>query len=98
MRVLGISGSLRSDSHNLRLLRAAAALLPPEVDFVMYPGLKAIPPFDEDDESAPGHEVIEWREEIVRADGLLFATPEYNHSTPGVLKNAVDWASRPFAT
>src|SRR5271169_2153836 len=98
MRVLGISGSVRSESHNLRLLRAAAALLPPEVEFVTFSGLKAIPPFDEDDEHAPGRAVTEWREEIARADALLFATPEYNSSIPGVLKNAVDWASRPIGT
>jgi chromate reductase len=98
MRVLGISGSLRSDSHNARLLRAAAALLPPEAEFVAFDGLKAIPPFDEDDEHAPGPAVEAWRAAIEQADALLFATPEYNHSTPGALKNAVDWASRPFAT
>lgn len=98
MRVLGISGSLRGDSHNGRLLRAAAALLPPEAEFVQFSGLKAIPPFDEDDEHAPGAAVQAWREAIGEADVLLFATPEYNHSTPGALKNAVDWASRPFAT
>jgi chromate reductase len=98
MRVLGISGSLRGDSHNGRLLRAAAALLPPEVELVRFAGLKAIPPFDEDDEQAPGPAVEHWRAEIGRADALLFATPEYNHSIPGALKNAVDCASRPFAT
>jgi chromate reductase, NAD(P)H dehydrogenase (quinone) len=98
MRVLGVSGSLRSDSHNARLLRAAAALLPPEAELVAFDGLKAIPPFDEDDEHAPAAAVEAWREEIGKADALLFATPEYNHSTPGALKNAVDWASRPFAT
>jgi chromate reductase len=98
MRVLGITGSLRSDSHNGRLLRTAAALLPPEAEFVAFTGLKAIPPFDEDDERNPGSAVGRWRAEIGRADALLFATPEYNSSIPGALKNAVDWASRPFAT
>ncbi len=98
MRVLGISGSLRSDSHNLRLLRAAARLLPPEAELVEFSGLKAIPPFDEDDEHDPGVAVEEWREAIGDADALLFATPEYNSSIPGVLKNAIDWASRPLAT
>ncbi len=98
MRVLGISGSLRGDSHNLRLLRAAAELLPPEAELVLFGGLKAIPPFDEDDEAAPGRVVESWRAEIGTADALLFATPEYNSSIPGVLKNAVDWASRPFAS
>jgi chromate reductase len=95
MRVLGISGSLRRDSHNRRLLAAAAALLPPAAQYAQFTGLKAIPPFDEDDETAPGRAVERWREEIARADALLFATPEYNSSIPGVLKNAVDWASRP---
>jgi len=98
MRVLGITGSLRSDSHNGRLLRTAAALLPPEAEFVAFTGLKAIPPFDEDDERNPGSAVGRWRAEIGRAGALLFATPEYNSSIPGALKNAVDWASRPFAT
>jgi chromate reductase, NAD(P)H dehydrogenase (quinone) len=98
MRVLGISGSLRRDSHNRRLLRAAAALLPPEAELVEFDALKAIPPFDEDDEQAPADAVNEWREQLEAADALLFATPEYNHSIPGALKNAVDWASRPFAT
>jgi chromate reductase len=98
MRVLGIAGSLRRDSHNGRLLRAAAALLPPEVELVQFTALKAIPPFDEDDEAAPAAAVEQWRQAVVDADALLFATPEYNHSIPGALKNAVDWASRPFAT
>lgn len=98
MRVLGISGSLRSGSHNLRLLRAAAALLPPEVEFVEFSDLKAIPAFDEDDESSPALSVVRWREAVSNADTLLFATPEYNSSIPGALKNAIDWASRPAAT
>jgi chromate reductase, NAD(P)H dehydrogenase (quinone) len=97
MRVLGIAGSLRSDSHNLRLLRAAAKLLPPAAELVEFTGLKSIPPFDEDDEAAPGAAVERWRAAIEGADALLFATPEYNHSIPGALKNAVDWASRPVA-
>jgi chromate reductase len=98
MRVLGITGSLRGDSHNGRLLRAAAELLPPDAELVSFDGLKAIPPFDEDDEAAPGAAVEHWREQLEQADALLFATPEYNHSIPGALKNAVDWASRPSAT
>lgn len=96
MRVLGVSGSLRRASHNRKLLRAAAALLPPEAEFAEYEGLKAIAPFDEDDESAPGEAVADWREAIEQADAILFATPEYNSSIPGQLKNAIDWASRPF--
>jgi chromate reductase len=95
MRVLGISGSLRRDSHNRRLLRAAATLLPPGVELVEFDGLKAIPPFDEDDEHDPALPVRRLRDAIAQADAVLFATPEYNHSLPGALKNAVDWASRP---
>ena len=98
MRVLGVSGSLRRESHNRRLLRAAATLLPPEAELVPFEGLKAIPPFDEDDEAAPVPAVMRWRRAVVEADALLFATPEYNSSIPGQLKNAIDWASRPLAT
>jgi chromate reductase, NAD(P)H dehydrogenase (quinone) len=97
MRLLAVSGSLRRDSHNSRLLRAAAQQLPPGVELELYEGLKQIPPFDEDDEAAPAPEVLEWRAAIEAADGVLFATPEYNSSIPGQLKNAVDWASRPKA-
>jgi len=100
MRVLGISGSLRRDSHNSALLRAAAALLPPGAELELWEGLKAVPPYDADDD--PG---LEWRPESLRsldaairdADVVLFATPEYNHSIPGALKNALDWLSRPLA-
>jgi chromate reductase len=95
MRILGIAGSLRADSHNKRLLAAAARLLPEDVEYVEFAGLKEIPPFDEDDEQQPGKAVERWREAIAGADGLLFATPEYNASIPGQLKNAIDWASRP---
>jgi chromate reductase, NAD(P)H dehydrogenase (quinone) len=95
MQVLGVAGSLRGDSHNRKLLRAAAAQLPPEVQFTEYDRLKLIPPFDEDDEPVPPLAVIHWREAIDGADAILFATPEYNSSVPGQLKNAIDWASRP---
>jgi chromate reductase len=88
VRILGVSGSLRADSHNSRLLAAAAQLLPADVEYVRFEGLKALPPFDEDDEPNPGPAV-----EHLRAE---FATPEYNSSIPGQLKNAIDWASRPF--
>jgi chromate reductase len=96
VRILGISGSLRRESHNSRLLVAAAELLPADVEYVRFEGLKALPPFDEDDEQDPGPAVEHLRREIAAADGLLFATPEYNSSIPGQLKNAIDWASRPF--
>jgi chromate reductase len=98
MRVLGISGSLRQDSHNTELLRAAATLLPSGVEFELYDGLKQIPPYDEDDEAQPPAAVVDLRERIGAADAVLFATPEYNHSIPGALKNALDWVSRPIET
>jgi chromate reductase len=97
MQILGISGSLRSGSHNSRLLAAASELLPADVEYVRFGGLKAIPPFDEDDEGDPvDPAVVHLREAIRAADGILIATPEYNSSIPGQLKNAIDWASRPF--
>lgn len=97
MRILGISGSLRRDSHNTRLLRAAALLLPPGAELVLFDGLAAVPPYDEDADREPYAQPVDrLRDEIASADGLLIATPEYNASIPGVLKNAVDWASRPF--
>jgi chromate reductase len=97
MRVLGVAGSLRRASLNRQLLGAAAELLPPAAELVEFADLKSLPPFDEDDEPAPGDAVIRWRHAIAGADALLFVTPEYNASVPGWLKNAVDWASRPFA-
>lgn len=99
MNVLGISGSLRRDSHNTKLLRAAGELLPPFAELELWDGLKAVPPFDEDDEAEPAPApVAALRDAVAAADVLLFATPEYNHSVPGQLKNAVDWLSRPFVT
>ena len=99
MKVLAISGSLRDESFNTKLLRAAAELAPPGVEVELWNGLKAVPPFDEDDESeqAPAG-VVELYDALAGADALLFATPEYNSSIPGQLKNAIDWASRPKAT
>ena len=99
MRILGISGSLRRDSYNTKLLRAAGELLLDDVDFVIWDGLKAVPPYDEDDDHDPAPAgVARLRDAIAGADAILFATPEYNSSVPGQLKNAVDWASRPLAT
>jgi chromate reductase len=100
MLVLGISGSLRRDSHNSALLGAAGELLAERgVEFEVYDGLKAIPAYDEDDDVGEGPvAVARFREALARADALVFATPEYNSSIPGLLKNAVDWASRPLAT
>src|SRR3954468_20741868 len=96
MRILGIAGSLRRGSHNRKLLRAAGSLLPPEVELVEWDGLAGIPAFDEDLETAPPEPVLDFFAAIEQADALLIATPEYNASLPGALKNALDWASRPF--
>src|SRR3954465_2798384 len=96
MRILGIAGSLRRGSHNRRLLRAAGTLLPPGVDLVEWDGLAGLPIFDEDMEDSPPEPVKDFLYEIADADPILIATPEYNASLPGGLKNALDWASRPF--
>ena len=99
MRVLGISGSLRSASYNTALLRQAGDLIEAEgAEFEIYDGLRDIPPFDEDDELFPADAVARLRDAIRDADAVFFTTPEYNSSIPGVLKNALDWVSRPFAT
>jgi len=99
MKILGISGSLRRGSYNTSLLGVAAGLLPDNVEFELWGGLKEVPPYDEDDdtEEAPAAAAA-LREAIAGADAVLFATPEYNSSVPGQLKNAIDWASRPLAT
>jgi chromate reductase, NAD(P)H dehydrogenase (quinone) len=96
MKVLGISGSLRRDSYNHALLREAAERLPAGVEFVEFERLREIPPYDADLEAeATPPAVAELRQAMRDADAVLIATPEYNHSIPGVLKNALDWASRP---
>jgi len=97
MRLLAISGSLRRDSHNTALLRAAADLLPPDVELVLYEQLGAIPAFNEDDVADRPAAAQDLWDAVAGADGVLISTPEYNHSIPGVLKNALDWLSRPLA-
>ena len=101
MRILGISGSLRAGSHNTRLLEAAGRLLPESAELhLLDPALlREIPAYDEDlrDAGPEPPAVRRLREEIARSDAVLFATPEYNSSIPGFLKNALDWISRPLA-
>jgi chromate reductase len=100
MRILAISGSLRSGSHNAMLLRAAAELLPPTVELdLLEPGLlRAIPHYDEDLHAlGEPPAVASLRRRVAGADALLLSTPEYNHSLPGALKNALDWLSRPLS-
>jgi len=98
VRILAISGSLRDDSHNTELLRAAAAVAPDGVELDLFDGLKDVPPYDADDD-VPGDQpfaVGRFKGALREADAVLISTPEYNSSIPGVLKNALDWASRPL--
>lgn len=96
IHILGISGSLRRGSFNTALLRNAQAMLP-EGASLEIADLSGIPLFNQDDEHEPPEAVRALKAKIAGADALLFAVPEYNHSIPGVLKNAIDWASRPAA-
>lgn len=99
MKLLGISGSLRRGSYNSMLLRAADTLLPPGAELEVFDGLKAIPPYDADDDREFAPVAVQaLRSAVADADAVLVVTPEYNASVPGVLKNALDWASRPHAT
>ena len=95
VRILGIAGSLRKSSYNRAALRAAGTLLPADATLEIFE-LDGLPGFSEDDEQSPPAQVVELKRRIRAADALLFSTPEYNYSVPGVLKNAIDWASRPY--
>jgi len=95
MRILGISGSLRRDSHNTHLLRGLRSLLPAGVELDVFEELAAIPPFNEDEEHTWPAAFASLREAVAAADAVLVVTPEYNGSIPGQLKNALDWVSRP---
>jgi chromate reductase len=97
VRILAVSGSLREDSFNTRLLREAAEAAPDGVELELWDGLGDLPPYDEDLEARGDvpPSVIRLRRDWTAAEAILFATPEYNGSVPGVLKNAIDWASRP---
>jgi chromate reductase len=96
MRVLGITGSLRRDSYNHALLREAGERLPAGAELVEFDRLGEIPPYDADLEAEAAPEAVAALRQAMRdADAVVVATPEYNHSIPGVLKNALDWASRP---
>jgi chromate reductase len=94
LNVLAIAGSLRRESYNRAALRAAQQLSPDDIELEIY-DIGAVPPFNEDLEADPPPAVQDLRQHIHAADALLIATPEYNYSIPGVLKNAIDWASRP---
>jgi chromate reductase len=95
IRILGIAGSLRRESYNRAALRAAAQLVPKDASLDIFE-LDGIPGFNQDEEQNPPAKVVELKRRIREADAVLFVTPEYNYSVPGVLKNAIDWASRPY--
>jgi chromate reductase, NAD(P)H dehydrogenase (quinone) len=93
MKILGICGSLQARSGNLALLRAAAAAAPPHVEFVLFDGLRDLPLFNPDDDTADGPDAVRrWRLALAESDALLIASPEYGFSLPGALKNGIDWA------
>jgi chromate reductase len=96
LRVLAVSGSLRSASLNTLLLRHAQEQAPAGIEIELYEGLGTLPHYNEDLEPDPGPAVVDLRKRIAAADALLIATPEYNGTIPGALKNLVDWASRPY--
>lgn len=95
IRILGIAGSLRQASYNRSVLQAATNLVPDGATIEIFE-LDGIPGFNQDDEQNPPEKVAEFKRKIREADAILFVTPEYNYSIPGVLKNAIDWASRPY--
>lgn len=95
LRILGVAGSLRKASYNRAALRAAKELAPPGSEIEIFE-LEGIPPFNQDEEWNPHPRVAKFKERIRAADAILIVTPEYNYSVPGVLKNAIDWASRPY--
>ncbi|MFN7927947.1 MAG: NAD(P)H-dependent oxidoreductase [Blastocatellia bacterium] len=95
IRILGIAGSLRQQSYNRAALRAAGQLLPAGATLELFE-LDGIPLFNQDEEQHPPAKVTELKQRIQAADAILIVTPEYNYSIPGVLKNAIDWASRPY--
>jgi len=95
IKVLGFAGSLRKASYNKALLRTAVELAPKDMKLEIF-DLEGIPPFNQDFEKQPPEKVKDFKAKIKAADAILIVTPEYNYSIPGVLKNAIDWASRPY--
>lgn len=93
--ILGFAGSLRKGSYNKSVLRAAAELTPKDARLEIF-DLEGIPPFNQDLEISPPEIVKEFKRKIRAADAILIVTPEANYSIPGVLKNSIDWASRPY--
>jgi chromate reductase len=94
-RILGIAGSLRKESFNRSVLRAATQLVPQDASIDVFE-LDSIPGFNQDEEQNPPAKIANLKKRVRESDAILFVTPEYNYSVPGVLKNAIDWASRPY--
>ena len=95
IKILGIAGSLRKASFNKSALRAAQQLVPDGASLDIF-DIDGLPGFNQDDERKPPAKIVEMKAKIRAADAILLVTPEYNYSIPGVLKNAIDWASRPY--
>ena len=95
IKILGIAGSLRKQSYNKGALRAAQQLCPEGAQIEVF-DLAGIPPFNQDEERSPNQKVVDFKKRIRAADAILLVTPEYNYGVAGVLKNAIDWASRPY--
>ena len=95
IRILGFAGSLRKDSYNRMALKVATGLVPDDAEMEIF-DLEGIPSFNQDLEEDPPEKIKEFKRKIREADAILIASPEYNYSVPGVLKNAIDWASRPY--
>ncbi len=95
MNILGIAGSLRQGSYNKAVMHAVKRLVPPGIEIDIF-DLEGLPPFNQDLEHTPPARAAELKARVRAAEAVLFATPEYNYSVPGVLKNAIDWGSRPY--
>lgn len=96
IKILGIAGSVRKESYNRALLREAKNLIPENAEMEIFELDKNIPGFSQDDEQNPPQKILDFKQKIKEADAILFVTPEYNYSVPGILKNTIDWASRPY--
>lgn len=96
IKILGIAGSIRKESFNRSLLREAQKQVPENAEMEIFELDADIPGFNQDDEQNPPQIIADFKKKIKEADAILFVTPEYNYSVPGILKNAIDWASRPY--
>lgn len=96
IKILGIAGSIRKESFNRSALQAATELVPENAEIEIFELDENLPGFNQDNEQNPPAAIVDFKKKIREADALLFVTPEYNYSVPGILKNYIDWASRPY--